>query len=178
MALASFTLKQCTGTDAVTETTLSDFKAYFRSADQATGDPADDPVPAPVGAATEAWSFELWLRLICATPPDNYCQNFKVWGPSTQPDDPANKITIYMGTTDTGTTPTNDHDSTSVADTTQHDNYYNSATGLSIGVEPSDAKIEAVSEKTDYVVHQLEVTPGASQGDLALVPMKWGFEEV
>lgn len=180
MANAAFDLKQCTGTNAATETTLSTRVAAFKNVDSVSVDTAAYPVPVPKDAGSSpAYSKELWLRLVNTAAPDNYCQNFKWWGPATRPDyeaSPPNKVTIMAGTTGTGATPTSS--ASSVATTSQHNNYYSEGTGLTIGVVPGDSKIDAVGEKTNYLVLQEKVELGAAQGDLPTQVYYWGWEEV
>lgn len=178
MALAAFKLLKCTGTNAATEADCSKHPCFL-SADLNSTATTTYPIaiPADADSATgDSYSYENWLRLECTSVPDNYCQTFKVYGPSTQPDDPTNKLTVMIGTTDTGVTPT--ANASSVATTIQHTNYYSAATGLSIGVEPSDNQIAAVGEKTDYVVLQLQVEYEAEQGDISTVVGNWSYEEV
>ena len=178
MALAAFKLVKCIGTDAATETDCNKHPTFL-SADIVSDDHATYPIAVPVSAeASPNYSFEIWLRSQCTGAPDSYCQNFKVWGPADQPDagdSPGNRLTVYIGTTASGATPTDS--ASSVATTAQHSNYYSQATGLSIGVEPGDDKIEAVDEKTDYVVQQLKVEDLAQQGDIQTILFNWYYEE-
>jgi hypothetical protein len=176
MALATFGLYQCTGSSAATETLISDKTLNFLRADEPDGDPDTYPVRAPFTAGEDpTYSMELWARLKCLTAPDNYCQNFKWYGPATQPDDPTDKITVMAGTTGTGATPT--ASASSISTTSQHNNYNTPASGLAVGVVPGDSKIEAVDEKTNYLVLQWKVNLGASQSTVALASYQWSYEE-
>lgn len=180
MAFAAFDLKQCTGTNAATETTLSGKVAAFKNVDSVSLDTAAYPVPVPKDiGSSPAYSMELWFILVCTAAPDNYCQNFKWWGAANRPDyqaSPPNKVTIMAGTTSTRTTPTSS--ASSVATVSQHDHYYSEGTALAIGVEPGDNKINAVGEKTDPLVLQEKVELGAAQGDLPEQVYFWSWEEV
>jgi len=178
MALAAFKLVKCTGTGAATETDCGKHPTFL-SADIVTLEHATYPISVPISAGSSPnYSYEIWLRSQCTGAPDNYCQNFKVWGPAEQPDagdTPGNRLTINMGTTASGATPTDS--ASSVATVAQHSNYYSQATGLSIGVEPVDDKIDAVGEKTDYIVQQLKVEDLAQQGGMQTIPFMWDYEE-
>ncbi|MGB5107339.1 MAG: hypothetical protein WBP42_11570 [Candidatus Zixiibacteriota bacterium] len=159
MSLAAFALKKCTGSAAGTETTISGKALAFQSADVTTNVAADNPIPIPRDSGSSpAYSYELVMRWECTAAPDGYCQNFKYVGPANQPDfesSPANKVTVYAGTSGTGATPVNTQ--STKATTAQHSNYYSEATGLAIGVVPGDSKIDAVGEKTNYLYLQLRV---------------------
>jgi hypothetical protein len=178
VALAAFKLLKCTGTNAATETDCNKHPTFL-SADVTSLDTSAYPIAIPVSAAASPnYSYELWLRLECTAAPDNYTQNFKIWGPDQQPDagdTPGNRMTILIGTTATGQTPTDS--ASTIATTVQHTNHYSQATGLSVGVEPSDGKIGAIGEKTDYVVLQLKVEDQAQQGDLQTIVFNWSYEE-
>lgn len=178
MALAAFKLLKCIGSGAGTETDC-DKHPTFLSADVVSLETDTYPISVPVSAAASPnYSFELWVRLECTAAPDNYCQNFKIWGPDEQPDHgdtPGDKMTIYIGTTASGATPTDS--ASSIATTAQHSNYYSQATGLAVGVQPSGDQIDSVGEQTDYVVLQLKVQDQAQQGDLQTVVFNWYYEE-
>jgi len=182
MALAAFKLVKCIGTDAATETDC-DKHPTFLSADIVSDDHATYPIAVPISSgASPNYSFELWVRLECIGAPDNYCQTFKTWGPADQPDSgdtPGDRMTIYIGTTASGATPTDS--ASSVATEAQHDQgsigYYSQATALAVDVEPGDGKIDAVGEKTDYVVLQLWVEDLAQQGDIQTILFNWYYEE-
>lgn len=172
MAIAAFKLVKCTGTSAGTETDTSK-KPTFLSADVHDANPANYPIAIPQTLADPAvYSFECWLRWECTTAPDNYCQNFKVWGPSSRP---GNGITIYFGTTGTAATPTANQ--SSVATVRQDTNYYSAGTALAIGVVPGDSKINAVGEKTNYLVGQLKAEYGAASSNIETQPFNFGYEE-
>lgn len=178
MALAAFKLLKCIGTNAATETDCDEHPTFL-NADLVSLATATYKIAVPIDVASSPnYSFEIWLRSQCTGAPDNYCQNFKVWGPADQPDSgdtPGNRLTVNMGTTASGVTPTDS--ASSVATVAQHSNYYSQATGLSIGVEPVDNKIDAVGEKTDYIVQQLKVQDLAQQGDMQTILFMWDFEE-
>jgi hypothetical protein len=177
MAIATFKLTKCTGTAAggvlPTETDTSR-TPMFLSSDIHSTVTTDYPIAIPATGTT--YSYECWLRLECTVAPDNYCQTFKVFGPSAQPDSPNNKLKIYIGTTGTATTPT--ASSSSVATTQQNTNYYSSGTALAVSVIPGDAKIDAIGEKTNYIVLQLQLAVGAARGNMGLQPFYIQYDEV
>ncbi len=166
MAIAALNLKKCTGTNAATETTISDKRLAFLSIDSTGNDYNANPIPVPRDAGSSpAYGMELWIRWELAAAPDGYLNNFKYAGPATQPDaaaNPPNKVTIYAGTTGTGATPVKTQ--SSVATAVQHSSYYSEATALAIGVVPGDGKLEAVGEKTNFLVLQPRVAYLAVQG--------------
>ena len=178
MALAAFKLLKCTGSAASTETDCAKHPCWL-SSDLTSIDTDSYQIQAPLTSGSFTYSYETYLRYECTAAPDNYCQTFKVYGPAAQPDagdSPGSKLTVMMGTSSSGVTPVGT--ASSVATTSQHDNYYSVATGLAIGVDPSSATIDAIGEKTDYVVTQLKVAYGVQQGDMETLTMNWSYEEV
>lgn len=180
MALAAFALKKCTGTNAATETTITDKRIALLAIDSTGNDHLSSPVAVPRDSGSSpSYSMETILRWECTTAPDSYCQNFKVAGPNVRPDSQANppdKVTLYMGTSATGTTPKNTV--SSVATVSQHDNYYSEATALAVGVVPGDSKIDAVGEKTKYVFLQGRIAYLAQQGELPMQVFQLFWTEV
>ena len=172
MALAAFKMNKCTGANAATETDCNKHPCFL-NADIVSADTGNHPIPAPGSALDDPnYSYEYFLRLECTEAPDNYCQNFKFWGPSNQPGD---NLSINWGTTNTGVTPV---DNVSlIAVNPQHNNYYSEDTALSIPVVPVDNKIDAIGEKTDYLVAQMKVEFGAVQGDGLTQVYNYQYEE-
>jgi len=169
MALAVFKCVKCTGASAGSESDTSKTPSLLYS--DGTGAATSSKIPAPKTSGT-AYSYECWLRLECTSAPNGGCDTFKVYGPDTQPQ---SGCTLYIGTTDTGATPVGTE--SSVATTRQDTNYTSEGTGLSVGVVPGDDVINAVGEKTDYIVHQLRVAYGAAQGANPGIIMHVSFEE-
>ena len=179
MATAAFNLMKCTGTDAGDQTNSVRNPCFINTDEHSTGT-GTRQVAVPATGASANYSYENWLLLECTAAPNNQVVNVKFWGPSQQPDyadTPGNKITVLAGTTGTGVTP-KDTVST-VATTTQHDNYNGPGVGeyLAIDVVPGDAKIDAVGEETEFIVLQLKVEAGAQRGDGATVPFMIGYDE-
>lgn len=168
MAYASFKLLKCTSTNAATETD-SDKAPNFLSTDSATDSPASAPLRVP--ATGTSYSFEAWFRLECTAAPDNYAENFKVFGPATQPDDPRNKLVIKMGISTPGVTPV--ATASSVATTAQHSNYNSAGTALLF--DDVNETVTAIGNKTRFFVAQMNVSLGAEGGDIlpALFNFTW-----
>ncbi len=179
MAIAVFKTVKCTGTGAATETDANNHPCFL-NADVHSENFAAYPVSVPKDAPSSPnYSFETWLKFQCTSAPDQYCQNFKWWGPNKQPDwqdTPGSKLTVMAGTTGTGATPTDN--ASAVATVSQHDHYYDAGTALSIGVIPADDKIDAVGEQTDFLVQQLKVEYGAQKGDMETQSFILDYEEV
>jgi hypothetical protein len=172
VANAAFKVVKCTGTNASTETDVS--KApNFLSVDAVHSTPSDYKIKRPASIpANPTYSFEMWLRLECTVAPDNECENFRFYGPAFQPDhedNPGNCLFVMWGTTASGATPVNT--ASSVATVAQYEvsggtGYFDPASALSVGVNPGDNVIDAVGEKTDYLVAQLKIVGGAQAGSM------------
>ncbi|MCK9568822.1 hypothetical protein M0R72_07775 [Candidatus Pacearchaeota archaeon] len=178
MATASFITLKCTGTGAATETDCSAHPCLL-SADIVSTDQASYPIKAPVSGGDPSYSFELWVKLRCTAAPDSYCENFTIYGPDHSPsylDTPADKVTINIGTTATGATPVNT--ASSVATARQDTTHYSVGTALAIPVDPVDSKINAVNEETNFIVMQLKVEEGATQGAIETHVPTLSWEEV
>lgn len=178
MALAAFKLVKCIGANAATEIDSSKHPCFL-SSDLHSEIPANYPVARPQSALEAPnYSMEVWLRYECTVAPDNQVENIKVWGPNKRPDaegSPANQLTIYIGTTATGATPT-DAQST-VALTRQDTNHYEAGNALALPTATGDSIIDAVGEKTNYLVLQLAVDELAATGDMQTQTFFIQYEE-
>lgn len=173
MALAAFTLLKCTGSGAGAETDSSKHPCFL-NADSNSIDTGNSPISAPITAGTYTYSYEVWLRWQCSAAPDNACQNFKFYGPLTQPDsegDPGNKVTVMVGSIATGATPT--VNASSVAITSQHDNYNSSGNALNF----HSGVLSSIGDKTNYLVLQLKIAYGVNQGNLPTMTFNLTYEE-
>lgn len=172
---AEFVLKKCTGSSAGTETDCS-FNPCLLNADIVSTDISSYQIAIPGDSGSSPnYSYETWLIWVCTAAPTNYCNNFKIWGPSSRPGDDT-YLTILMGTTATGATPTDS--ASSVATLAQHSNYYSSSNALSVGTPQTDDKITAVSQKTDYIVAQLKVEYGAViTGEIGNMVYNFSYDE-
>lgn len=175
MPLAAFEAVKCTGVDAATET-ASDNSFFFLSADVVTETPGNYPIRVPNSGSVR--SFENWFRLRCTSAPQNYCENFKVWGPQNPPDVPApdNKLTIYIGAANVGATPT-DAIST-VATQAVHDSEDGHwEQGNALMFDSDSQKIQNIGDETDYIVLQLDVGAAAAANSMELQLLSYAYEE-
>lgn len=163
MAIASFKLYKCTGTNAATENLINDGHFGFLNADVHSTDTGSYAIAIPATAMDSPnTSYETHLVWELDGLPDTEIQNVKVYGEALYPDDPDNKVYIKMGKATSGTTPQQDPASSSISLSNVHDNYYSSGTAFSLGVQPGDSKLDAQYERTNYLVLQLYVEDGAS----------------
>jgi hypothetical protein len=165
------------GSNVAQEHLLTDARSAFLSTNATTVDTSNYPVAVPQDAENSPnYSYEVFLRWKLTGLPDNYLQNFKVYGPSTQP---ADSLTVMMGTTASFINVPVEVAS-SVAIASQHIHYINSGSDyLSITLEPADNKLNAADEKTYYCVAQLCVEDGASTGNTGVIgAYTLAYEEV
>lgn len=158
--VATIVWKQCTSTDAGTETTTTNKYAHLISsdiADDGTGYESN-VVLAPLTGTN--YSYERWMRFVFSGT-FNLITNIKVYKSSGTLSD--GNLVLNAGETDTGVTPINT--SSSIATSA-----IPTVVGSAIDITPSNA-IDVSGEKTDYFVMQLVVpstvtTPGdiSSQG--------------
>jgi len=175
MAVATLKCLKCCGTNAANETDCSK-NPLFLSGDTSSASKTTYPVAVPRTAGAN-YSYELWIRYELDTPPDSYLQNFKIYGPDTRPDESgAQKLSIYLGTTDSGVTPTDSQ--SSIATLRADINYYSPGTACDMGVTPGDGKLEASGEKTNYIVMQLKVEQGAQSGSMTTQAFTLLYDEV
>ena len=178
MALATFKLLKCTA--AETEIDANNHPCFL-SANVHTETPSTYPVAIPaLPTDPDNYSFEIALRVEMTGAPDNQVQNLKVFGPDVRPDasqSPGNKLTIYMGTTDTfpggGLVMTQ----SSIAATRQDTNYYSPGTALVIPIDEVDGIMNAVGEQSDYIFLQLEIVNAANIGDMETMTFSYQYEE-
>lgn len=174
MAEPAFTWYKCTGTNAATETDCA-FHPCWLNTDIHSVDTPSYPVSAPQESGQYNYSMEYVLRgkLTAAAP--NYVENVKVSGPAYQPDvdlDPANKITVMWGRTDTPTTPVDT--ASSIATTSQHDNYYQEGNALAL-TDPGTQLV--LNDFLDYWLYsQIKVAYGAVAGTLPFVTFDLWYE--
>ena len=159
---ATITIQGCTGTNAATEAAITGL--MMRSNDSVAVTKAN-PITIPgVGLAR---SFEKWIRFKCTVAPDNQVTNFKYWGPNTVP---GTGLVLYVGTTDTGVTPT--ASDSSVATTQQDTTYYDSSNVLAI-----TGTLTAEDQETNYIVLQLDVGTTAEPGDIVQQTHNYSYDE-
>ena len=158
--VATITWKQCTSTDAGTETTTTNKYSHLTSSDTADDGTGyeSNTITSPLTGTN--YSYERWMRFVF-TSTFNLIDNIKVYKSSGTLSD--GNLVLNAGETDTGVTPINTVSSiaTSAIPT---------VVGSAVDITPVNA-IDASGEKTDYFVIQLVVpstvtTPGniSSQG--------------
>lgn len=158
--VATITWKQCTSTNAGTETTTTNKYASLLGSD-AADDSAGYETSTIISPLTGTnYSYERWMRFVF-TSTFNLIDNIKVYKSSGTLSD--GNLVLNAGETDTGATPVNTVSSiaTSAIPT---------VVGSAIDITPTNP-IDTTGEKTDYFVMQLVVpstvtTPGdiSSQG--------------
>jgi len=165
---ATIKLMCCNGVDAGSETDITGAGIDYITADNAINSSANrEAYPITIPAVGTAYSYEKWLRWKCTVVPDTQCTNFKFWGPNSAP---GTGIVIYVGTTDTGLTPV--VTDSSIADTQQDTNYYDTDHQLSIS-----GTLTSENDETDYLVMQMDVSPTANQGNMAQQTYNYSYDE-
>lgn len=150
------------------ETDITGTGIDFISADNClntSGNRTSNPITIP--AAGFAYSYEKWLKFeLGTTEPDTQVTNFKFWGAGTEPE--AGVVLDYYKTTSTYATP---------ALATTNSGY----TAVSAATEGAKASIAGTlntqGEATDYLVLMLEVSTGASQGNMAQQTYNYSYDE-
>ena len=173
---AQFEWKVYTGTTAGVEHASGEHLTFLAT-DTFGVDAGDSPLFVPAAEATVN-SYERWFGLKCTIAPDTACENFEIWGSSNQPDydkKPPNKLTLYLGTTDSAATPTVSN--SSIATTAQHSSYYDADHALTLNVEPEDDQIDAVDEYVRYGVAQLRAAEGVASGNVTTFILNLTYDE-
>jgi len=125
--------------------------------------------PITIPAAGFAYSYKKWLKFELGTTsaePDTQVTNFKFWGAGTEPE--TGVVKDFYQTTSTYATP--------VLATTN-------ATFTAVSAATSGAKasisgtLNTKGEQTDYLVMMLEVSTGASQGNMATQTYNYSYDE-
>lgn len=130
-----------------------------------SGNRTSNPITIP--AAGFAYSYEKWLKFeLGTTEPDTQVTNFKFWGAGTEPE--SGVVKDFYKTTSTYATP---------ALSTTNASY----TAVSAATEGAKASIAGTlntqGEQTDYLVMMLEVSTGASQGNMAQQTYNYSYDE-
>jgi hypothetical protein len=160
---ATITIRVCTETDAGTESAAVTGIDLI-SADNATNS-APNRAAYPITAGTK--SYEKWIRAYVDTAPDNYVQNFKLWG-----DVAVQESThLYVGITDSGVTPTSADSSVATNAWTTYDN------GTDDALAWHATAITATDGETDYAVFQLDVDADAAAGNWTQETISYSYDE-
>lgn len=158
---ATVTIRVNTGASAGTESdSVSGIDLI--SADNATNNLTnrqDNPITAGDS------SYEKWLTAKVDAPPDNYVEEFEIWGDGSVD---AN-TTLYVGVTATGVTPT------SGDSTVATNNYTTYTSGNKFSWHTS--QLTATNETTDFLVLQLDTTVDASAGNWSQETINYSYNE-
>jgi hypothetical protein len=132
------------------------------SADGATNSTANRQAN-PITAGDR--SYEKWTKARIDVAPDNYCNNFQLWGDGAV----QQSTSLYVGKTDTGVTPTSG-DSTVAT---------NAWTGYTTGARFAwhATNMTGVGSTTDYAVYQLDVNADAAAGNWTQETINYSYDE-
>lgn len=175
MPIPSFSIYKYTGANAGTENACPNKMPCFVCVDQHTTDVESYPIARVQTEGLYNYSYENVIRLKLDFA-GNYVQNVSVYGSPTQPDvssNPANKVVILWGRTKTPTTPTDE--ASSIATTSQHDNYYSAGTALSLTDAGSHLE---TGDYTDYYLYQQARVAYGAQARILDMTFHINFEVV
>jgi len=110
-------------------------------------------------------SYEKYTQLYVDTAPDNYVQNFEVWGDGAV----QAETTLYCGITASYATPVSTASSVATNDWTN----YTSGSKLTWDAGP----LTAQDEVTDYLVFQLSTTSSATAGNWTQETVNYSYQE-
>lgn len=132
------------------------------SADNATNSAANRQAY-PITAGGK--SYEKWLTARVDVAPDNYVNNFQLWGDGAVQQSTA----LYVGKTDTGVTPTSNDSTVATNDWTQQ------TSGGKFAWHATN--MTGVGSVTDFAVFQLDVNADADAGDWTQETINYSFDE-
>lgn len=162
---ATVTLKQCTGTNAGTETTQTNWNLLSTDITDTGILYQTNRILVPTAGTT--YSYERWLRFEF-TGVFNLIENIKCWKSAGTLSD--GNLSIKAGETDTGVTPIDSASSvaTSLIPTSE---------GTAIDISPTNP-IDTSGEKTDYFVSQLNVpSTVTTPGDISPITLTTQYDE-
>ena len=158
---ATVTIRVNTGTDAGTQSgAVSGIDLI--SADNATNSLANRQAY-PISAGGR--SFEKWITARVDVAPDNYCDNFELWGDGAV----QSSTSLYVGKTATGVTPTGSDSTVATNDWTQQ------TSGGKFAWHATD--LTGVGSVTDFAVFQLDVNADAAAGNWTQETINYSFDE-
>ena len=158
---ATVTIRVYTSTNAATESgAVSGIDLI--SADNATNSPANRSAN-PITAGSR--SYEKWIKARVDVAPDNYVNNFELWGDGAV----QSSTTLYLGKTNTGVTPT-DSDSTVATN-----NWTSYLTGSRFAWHATN--MTGIGSTTDYAVFQLDVDSDAAAGNWTQETINYSYDE-
>lgn len=132
------------------------------SADNATNSPANRSAN-PITASEK--SFEKWITARVDVAPDNYVNNFQLWGDGAV----QSSTTLFVGKTQTGVTPT---DSDSTVATNDWTNYTSTSQFAWHATNMS-----GIGSVTDFAVFQLDVDADAAAGNWTQETINYSYDE-
>ena len=165
---ADVNLLCCHSTTAGTETDITGTGIDFITADNCTntsGNRTTNPITIP--AAGFAYSYEKWLKFeLGTTEPDTQVTNFKFWGGGSEPE--ASVVLDYYKVYDTATTP---------ALVTSNSAYTAVSTATSDNKQAITGTLNTQGEATQFLIMMLEVSTGASQGNMTQQTYNYSYDE-
>ena len=156
------------GAGAGTEVDITGAGIDFITADNCTNTDVNrtgNPITIP--SSGFAYSYEKWLKFeLGTTEPDTQVTNFKFWGGGSAPE--AGVVLDYYRVTDTGVTP-------ALVDT---NTAYTAVTAATAGSKQAiTGTLNTQGEATQFLVMMLEVSTGASQGNMSQQTYNYSFDE-
>jgi len=158
----------CNSGAGETETDISGTGVDFITADNClntSGNRTSNPITIP--AAGFAFSYDKWLKFsLGTTEPDTQVTNFQFWGAGTEPE--AGVVLDFYKTLNTYATP-------ALATTVSG---YTAVTTATEGAKASIAgTLNTQGEASSYLVMILQVSTGASQGNMAQQTYNYSYDE-
>jgi len=132
------------------------------SADNATNSLANRQAN-PITAGNS--SYEKWLTAKVDAAPDNYVENFEVWGDGTV----QATTTLFLGVIATGAAPTSGDSSVATNDYTTY------TSGNKFAWHAT--QLTATNSVTDFLVLQLDVGAGADAGNWTQETLNYSYDE-
>ena len=123
--------------------------------------------PIDIPSSGMSYSYESWIKFRCSGAPSNLCDQFKVWGPSSQP---GTGVTVYMKSAAAYETPSIPSSMTGWS--RQDENYYSQETALTLS-----GNLSSVGDSTDYLVLCVQVAPGADIGSMEEIDFNYSWRE-
>ena len=177
MSYAAFKTKKCLGPTTGDEYDDSNPCVLDSNLVSSNTSAYDIAIPVDAGSGYN-YSFEVVIRMEMTTVPNNKVVNLKIWlqGPVLMADgNPATGATILVGTSSSGITPTDSV--SSVATTDMVANYYSKDNALSLGIDETDDQMDAIGEKSEWLVIQARIDDGTPVGDILTLPLMWDYDE-
>ncbi len=110
-------------------------------------------------------SFEKWITAKVDVAPDNYVENFKVWGDGTV----QAETTLMVGVTADGATPVSAASSVATTDFTTY------VSGAELTWHAG--QLTSVGDTTDFLVLQLQTTAAAAAGNWTQETINYSYDE-